>query len=214
MSHETIYRAAYHPSDPLGSDRYPQLTRPRRGRIRRPRTRSRPAPQLLGDYQSVHERVLDGPGHWEGDLLVGAHNRSVTTVLTERSTRIIRLVALPKGRRTDHVCHQIAQALADVPETLIRSITWDQGRELTAWPTLQDDLAAPVYFCDPASPWQKPLVENTCGLLRRWLPRNQPIPTDQAALDNHAHLVNTMPRRILNYRSATDAYDDLAATTT
>lgn len=214
VSHETIYRAAYHPSDPLGPDRYRQLTRPRRGRIRRARTRSRRAPQPLGDYQSVHDRVLDGPGHWEGDLLVGANNRSVAAVLTERSTRIVRLVALPQGRRTDHVCAQITQALADVPDTLIKSITWDQGRELTAWPTLQHDLATPVYFCDPASPWQKPLVENTCGLLRRWLPRNQPIPTDQTTLDRYAHLLNNMPRRILGYRSATDAYDELVATTT
>lgn len=214
VSHETIYRAAYHPSDPLGPDRYRQLTRPRRGRVRRARTRSRRAPQPLGDYESVHDRVLDGPGHWEGDLLVGAHNRSVAAVLTERTTRVVRLVALPQGRRTEHVCDQITQALTDVPNTLIKSITWDQGRELTAWRTLRDDLGAPIYFCDPASPWQKPLVENTCGLLRRWLPRNQPIPTDQATLDRYAHLLNTMPRRILNNHSASDEYDHLVATTT
>lgn len=216
VSPETIYRACYHPDGPLGDDAHRQLCRPRRGRVRRRRTSTGRDPKPLGQIRSVHDRkavLPDEAGHWEGDLLVGKQNRSVIAVLTERQTRLVRLVALPGGRRTDHVTSRIAHTLNEVPQPLRRSLTWDQGRELTAWPRLEKQCELPVYFCDPRSPWQKPLVENVCGLLRRWLPRNQPMPTDQTILNHYAELLNTMPRRSLADATAQDRYDQLVATT-
>ncbi len=216
VSPETIYRACYHPDRPLGDDAHRYLCRPRRGRVRRRRTSTGRDPKPLGQIRSVHDRqavLPDEAGHWEGDLLAGKQNRSVIAVLTERQTRLVRLVALPEGRRTDHVTSRIAHTLNEVPEPLRRSLTWDQGRELTAWPRLEKQAGIPIYFCDPRSPWQKPLVENVCGLLRRWLPRNQPMPTDQTLLNHYAELLNTMPRRSLGDTTAQDRYDQLVATT-
>jgi len=215
VSPETIYRACYHPARPLG-DAHRWLCRPRRGRQRQRRTRTRRDPQPLGQIRSVRDRPAHLPhdaGHWEGDLLVGQQNRSAIAVLTERHSRLVQLVALPNGRRTDHVTNRIAHTLNNIPVPLRLSLTWDQGRELTAWPRLEQQTGIPIYFCDPRSPWQKPLVENVCGLLRRWLPRTQPMPTNQQQLDLYAHLLNTMPRRSLGDTTAQDRYHHLVATT-
>lgn len=216
VSPETIYRACYHPARPLGDDPHRLLCRPRRGRQRRRRTKTGRDPQPLGQIRSVHDRPAHLPhdaGHWEGDLLVGQQNRSAIAVLTERHSRLVQLIALPAGRRTDHVTNRIAHTLNNVPAPLRLSLTWDQGRELTAWPQLEQQTGIPIYFCDPRSPWQKPLVENVCGLLRRWLPRTQPMPTNQELLDHYAHLLNTMPRRSLGDTTAQDRYHHLVATT-
>jgi IS30 family transposase len=217
VSAETIYRACYHPDGPLGNDAHRQLCRPRRGRHRRRRTTTGRDPQPLGQIRSVHNRQAALPqeaGHWEGDLLVGKQNRTVIAVLTERNSRLVQLIALPEGRNTRHVTSRIAHTLDTVPPPLRRSLTWDQGRELTAWPQLEKQIGIPIYFCDPRSPWQKPLVENVCGLLRRWLPRTQPMPTNQQLLDYYAQLLNTMPRRSLGDTTAQNRYDQLRVATT
>ena len=110
VSAETIYRACYHAARPLGDDPHRLLCRPRRGRQRRRRTRTGRDPQPLGQIRSVHDRLAHLPhdaGHWEGDLLVGQQNRSAIAVLTERHSRLVQLIALPDGRRTDHVTNRI-----------------------------------------------------------------------------------------------------------
>lgn len=216
ISHETIYRACYHRSRPLGdADRL--LCRPRRGRIRRRRTTSGRIPQSLGQFKPIHQRQgqpgID-PGHWEGDLIVGQGNRSATVVLTERRTRLTLLGALPNGKNANEVAAVVTRLLTTVPPPLRRTLSWDQGRELARWARIEDHLDTKVFFADPRSPWQRPLVENTNAILRRWLPRNKPMPRCQHDLDTIAHTLNTMPRRILNRQSAAQTYDQLRVATT
>ena len=216
ISTETIYRACYHPDRPLGADSHRLLCRPRRGRIRRRRTSSGRIVRPLGDYKPLAERPGDPhlePGHWEGDLIVGAHNRTVGAVLVERHTRFMLLGALPRGRKSRHVARVVGRLLNTVPPQLRRSLTWDQGRELARWADIEAATGTPVFFAEPRSPWRRPLVENTCGLLRRWLRRNRPIPQDQRTLTRIQNLLNHMPRRILGGRSAAAAYDHLRVAT-
>ncbi len=104
--------------------------------------------------------------------------------------------------------------LEPVPVTLRKTLTWDQGRELARWARIETTLGIGVYFCHAHSPWEKPLVENTCGLLRRWLPRRSNLYRPQHALDRIAHLLNTMPRRPINWNSAHDTYNRLTVATT
>ncbi len=92
------------------------------------------------------------------------------------------------------------------------SLCWDQGRELARWPQLVDTLGIDMFFCQPRSPWQKPLVENTCGHLRRWLPNNSNLYRPQKELDLIAHRLNTTPRRIHGWDTALNRYHHLVAT--
>lgn len=212
LSHEAIYRAIY-----AGSFGDPRklLCRPRR--FRTARTRTGHDNQPLGPIKLIDQRPDSfgkEPGHWEGDLLVGKQNRSVAVVLTERVSRIVELIALPHGRRADHVADQIISALSTFPAHLVKTLTWDQGRELTRWQRIEKELGIDVYFCHPGSPWEKGLVENVCGLTRRWLPRNQPIPTRQASLNIYSQLLNTMPRRSLDWNTAQHTLDILTGATT
>ncbi len=217
ISAETIYRACYHPRQPLGADSHRLLCRPRKGRIRRRRTSTGRKPLSLGAFKPISARPGDigsEPGHWEGDLLVGRRNLTATVVLTERHSRLTLLGALPEGRNADHVADVITRLLAQIPPQLRRTLTWDQGRELARWQRIEHRLGTPIYFCEPRSPWQKPLVENTNGLLRRWLPRGKPMPRHQPALDRIADLVNSIHRRVLRWATATHAYDQLRVATT
>ena len=216
VSTETIYRACYHPRRPLGADSHRLLVRPRRGRIRRRRTSSGRIVKPLGDYKPLAQRPGDPhlePGHWEGDLIVGDHNRSVAAVLVERQSRYCLLGALPRGRNSRHVSRVVSRLLGTVPPALRRSLTWDQGTELARWTDIEAATGTPVFFAEPRSPWQRPLVENTCALIRRWLRRNRPIPHDQRILNRIQHLLNHMPRRILAGQTAAAAYDRLRVAT-
>lgn len=212
VSHETIYREIYRWrfGDPRAV-----LCRPRRSRRRR--TRTGRYPETLGDYRPISARETDvttEPGHWEGDLLVGHDNRTAAVVITERSSRICLLGALPEGRNADHVASVVTRLLAAVPMAMRRTLTWDQGRELTRWPRIEAALGIPIYFCQPRSPWQKPLVEHQNGLLRRWLARHLPIPRSQATLNQIARRLNHTPRRILGWQTADDTYHQLIGATT
>lgn len=217
ISAETIYRACYHPRAPLGNESHRLLCRPRRGRIRRRRTTTGRKPLSLGAFKPISQRPGDirtEPGHWEGDLIVGRRNLTATVVLTERSSRLTLLGALPQGRNADHVAAVVTRLLSQIPPKLRRTLTWDQGRELARWQRIEHELGTPIYFCEPRSPWQKPLVENTNGLLRRWMPRGAPMPRTQTAINRIARLVNSIHRPTLQWATAADAYDQLRVATT
>ncbi len=100
----------------------------------------------------VEDRAV--PGHWEGDLLIGRRNQSQITTLVERSTRFVMLAAL-KDRTAVHVADVLAERIGTLPEQLRRSLTWDQGRELSEHKAFSIRSGVNVYFCDPRSPWQR-----------------------------------------------------------
>jgi IS30 family transposase len=158
VSHETIYRAVYLPrSRSIPKATYQRL---RTGRsMRRPRMvqRSHGRGQLR-DMVSIHHRpatVADRlePGHWEGDLVMGKRPSAVAT-LVERSTRYLKIVPLPDGIKAKDVSIAVARALFNVPPGMCKSLTWDRGREMADHAFLSALIDAPVYFCDPRSPWQ------------------------------------------------------------
>lgn len=214
VSHETIYRECYRPDSALGQDAWRLLFRARPSKRRRRRTRHGTDRKPLGDFKLITTRPpIEGPGHWEGDLLIGAQNRSAVVVITERVTRLTLLGALTT-QRADHVGDVVTQLLSQIPQPLRKTLTWDQGRELARWTTIEQRLEFEVFFCRPRSPWEKPLVENTCGLLRRWLARRSNLYRPQQELDHIAHLLNTMPRRSLNWNTPQTRYHQLRVATT
>lgn len=209
ISHETIYRAIYQ-----GRFGKPKtvLNRPRTRRKRR--TRTGRYPNNFGAFRLIHDRPpIQGAGHWEADLLVGAGNYTAAVVLSEPATKHTLLVALD-NRTADHTADRLIDAISrGIPTRFRKTLTVDQGREFTRWKRIAAATGFDIYFCEPRSPWQKPHVENTNALLRRWIPKRRPVPRAQPILDDIAQLINNMPRRSLHGRTATHAMNTLAGAT-
>ena len=100
--------------------------------------------------QEADDRAV--PGHWEGDLLIGKANRSAIATLVERTTGYALLVALPDGYKPEQVAPALAAKIQTLPDSLRRSLTWDQGPEMRDWKQLRVDTGIEVYFCDPHRP--------------------------------------------------------------
>ena len=154
----------------------------------------------------VEDRAV--PGHWEGDLIMGQNNRSAIGTLVERSTRFVMLLHLPNGARAEDVNAAMAAKITELPDALARSITWDQGKELSRHRQVSVDTGVQIYFCDPHSPWQRGSNENTNGLLRQYFPKGSDLAVHDAAhLDDVADQLNGRPRKTLDWRTPSEALD-------
>jgi IS30 family transposase len=214
VSHETIYRALYvQARGSLRKDLYRQLStkRPRR----QPRAGTGRATSLYREAFTIADRpaqVEDRavPGHWEGDLVLGAGGKSAVGVLVERSTRFVVLLHLPGRHDADSVAGAMIREMSDLPEHLRRSLTWDRGAELARYTQVQLDLQMPVYFCDPHAPWQRGTGENTNRLLRHWLPKGTDLSLHgRGELRKIAASLNARPRPTLDLRTPAQALDEL-----
>jgi IS30 family transposase len=217
VSHETIYKSLY--VQGRGELRRELAACLRTGRaVRKPRGRVQRRGQIVGMINiserpaEVEDRAV--PGHWEGDLIMGANNNSAIGTLVERSTRFVILLHLGGDRSAENVRVQMAAAIQALPVALRRSITWDQGREMAEHATFTVDTDVDVYFCDPHAPWQRGSNENTNGLLRQYFPKG----TNLAAhtiddLKAAADSLNRRPRETLAWKTPAEKLYDLVAST-
>lgn len=211
VSHETIYLSLFVQS--RGALRK-ELTRYlRRGQVnRRPRGHSSYNGQgKLNGMVNISERPAEVddravPGHWEGDLIFGKGMKAVAT-LVERQSRFLIMVGLQEGHSADVVADALSTKIAELPEQLRRSLTWDQGSEMAHHAKFTVATGVPVYFCDPRSPWQRGTNENTNGLLRQYFPKRRLLPHDQAGLDAIAAELNGRPRQTLGWKTPSEVLD-------
>jgi IS30 family transposase len=215
VSHETIYRALY--VQARGTLRRELTRHLRRGRSRRyARSQSSKGQghgKLTGMVMiserppEVDSRAV--PGHWEGDLLMGGRTSAIAT-LVERQTRYLQLVALPEGTEAERVCEALAASITTLPAQLRRSLTWDQGHEMSEHRRFSVETGVEVYFCDPRSPWQRGSNENTNGLLRQYFPRGESLAgVGQEGLDEVAAKLNRRPRKTLGFRTPAEKLAEL-----
>lgn len=203
VSHETIYRSLFvQTKSTLKKELLEQLRTKRQVR----RTRS------LKDYKqgqivgavSIRERpacVEDRavPGHWEGDLIVGAKGSHIAT-LVERHSRYVMLAKLG-GKDSRTVVDALIERVKELPNNMMQTLTWDRGTEMAQHARFTVATDVQVYFCDPRSPWQRGTNENTNGLLRFYLPRTEDLSVyTQEDLDEIAYQLNTRPRETLGFR--------------
>ena len=205
LVHETIYRALYH----RGADRLHHQAAAvlRTGRARRrphrrggQRTNRYTTPMVMISDRPTEAAGREVAGHWEGDLIMGAGNRSAIGTLVERTTRYTLLLHLPHGHHAEHLKTALAAATAALPPQLIRSIAWDQGVEMSRHAEFTTATGIPIYFCDPASPWQRGTNENTNGLLRQYFPKSTDLTIHTAVdLDTVVAEINNRPRKTLGW---------------
>jgi IS30 family transposase len=217
VSHETIYRALY--VQARGALRRELTRHLRRGRSRRyarsQSSKGQGQGKLTGMVMiserppEVEDRAV--PGHWEGDLLMGGRTSAIAT-LVERQTRYCQLVALPEGTGAEQVADALKEQITTLPAQLRRSLTWDQGSEMSEHRRFAVESGVEVYFCDPRSPWQRGSNENTNGLLRQYFPKGESLAAvSQERLDEVARKLNGRPRETLGFATPADKLAALIA---
>jgi IS30 family transposase len=228
ISHEAIYQALYvQGRGALKRELVACLRTGRALRVPRARTRGR-GTHFISPEVMISERPAEAedravPGHWEGDLIVGLESSAIGT-LVERTTRFTLLLPLPRmsdfgqprvkgcpstGHGAEAVRDAIAKAIVTLPTQLRRSLTWDQGVEMSQHAQLRIDTGLPIYFCDPRSPWQRGTNENTNGLLRQYFPKGTDLSRhSRDDLDAVARALNSRPRKTLGWKTPAEALDD------
>jgi IS30 family transposase len=231
ISHEAIYQALF--IQGRGALRRELAACLRTGRVlRMPRARTRGrgktfiSPEIMISQRPAEalDRVV--PGHWEGDLILGLGSSAIGT-LVERMTRFTLLLHLPRmtghghearvkngpalaGHGAEAVRDAITRTIITLPKQLRRSLTWDQGAEMTQHARLKIDAGVRVYFCDPHSPWQRGTNENTNGLLRQYFPKGTDLSVHSAEdIAAVAAVLNARPRKTLAWKTPAEALDRL-----
>lgn len=209
VSHETIYKSLFiQARNVLKRELCDSLRTGRLFRRGRKSTNKRQTRGAIIGAVSISERPAEiedraVPGHWEGDLIAGANNSYVAT-LVERQSRYVVLVRV-EGKDTKSVVHGLTREVKKLPRHLWRSLTWDRGMELAGHADFTVATDVRVYFCDPHSPWQRGSNENTNGLLRQYFPKGTGLSHfSQPQLNQVAYQLNSRPRKSLDWKTPSE----------
>ncbi len=208
VSHKTIYQSLF--VQGRGALRKELWRCLRTGRaIRRPQGRAASHKGRIRDMVMISERPAEiedraVPGQWEGDLIMGKGKSAIGT-LVERQSRFVMLFKAPHGNTAEGVRVALQATIERLPQQLVQTVTWDQGKEMSQHAKFTIDTGIQIYFCDPRSPWQRGSNENTNGLLRQYFPKGTDLSlVTQDQLDDAAHSLNTRPRQTLNWMTPSD----------
>jgi len=171
----------------------------------------------IANMLSIEERpaeVADRtvPGHWEGDLILGKYKRSALGTLVERTTRYTILVPLGNQKDALSVREAYAEAFKTVPDELRKTLTYDQGKEMSQHEQFTIDTGIHVFFAHPGSPWERGTNENTNGLIRQYFPKGTDFTqVSEEEIKKVQRKLNDRPRKVLNYYKPNEVFNNLVA---
>jgi IS30 family transposase len=215
--HETVYQALYVQGRGELRRELARALRSGRARRRPHRQAASRQPRFTTPMVMISERPAEAsdravPGHWEGDLIIGKDGKSAIGTLVERATRYVMLLHLPGDHGAESVRNALVTTVQTLPAHLRRSLTWDQGSEMAAHGSFTVTTGIPVYFCDPASPWQRGSNENTNGLLRQYFPKGTDLSVHgPEQLASVAAELNGRPRKTLGWETPAERLHKLLA---
>ncbi|WP_138445490.1 IS30 family transposase [Sinomonas susongensis] len=210
VSHEAIYTWIY--AMPVGELKHHGIMLRKGGAERLGRSKRSKAGNSAyeASLPSIETRPAEAqgrkvPGHWEGDLVMGARNATAVGTLVERKSRFLILVPLP-AKSTTAVTGGVIDKVHGLPQALRKTLTWDRGKEMAGHAAITLATDMDVYFADPHSPWQRGTNENTNGLLRQYLPKGSKIPSDPSYLEAIAFEMNNRPRKTLGFKTPREVF--------
>lgn len=213
ISHETLYRHIYAiPKNELRKLFITHLRQAKARRGRRRKTTNFSTIQVI-ESQTIHQRPEDietreMAGHWEGDLIIGALNRSAIGTVVERKTGFVFLSKM-KSKSAKDVSEGFIKQFKKVDEFLRLSMTYDRGSEMAEHALISKELNLDIYFADPHSPWQRGSNENINGLLRQYFPKGTDLSVhSQEYLNDVAWLLNTRPRKRYMYQTPQKLFNE------
>jgi IS30 family transposase len=215
VTHETIYQALYVQGRGELRRELARALRTGRARRRPHRHAYKRLPRAIRNMVMISDRPAEAadravPGHWEGDLIIGKDGKSAIGTLVERSTRYVMLLHLPAGHTAGATRNALVETVQTLPPHLRRSLTWDQGAEMAAHRAFTIATDVPVYFCNPASPWQRGSNENTNGLLRQYFPKGTDLSGHtREDLETVAAELNSRPRKTLGWETPAERLSKL-----
>jgi len=212
VSHETIYKSLFIQAKGVFHEELKKHLRTKRifchVRVHRVSSRGQ-----IADAISIRERSAEiehrtAPGHWEGDLIIGANNSTIANVV-EHQYRFTVLCRV-KNRKAGSVVSALTDQMLRLPQHLLKSLTWDRGQEMSAHKAFTIDTDMMAYFCDPSSPWQRGTNENTNGVLRQYFPKGRPMGMYiKTQLNEIANKLNTRPRKTLGFKALAEVLNDV-----
>ena len=218
ISHETIYRYVYmHARKSLREELISQLRREKKSRGRPPGKAADGRGKIPGAI-SIDQRPEDVlgreiPGHWEGDLVIGKDHKSAIGTLVERTTRTIIIVPLD-GIDATTVREAFEKEFLQIPAQMRKTMTYDNGKEMTQHKTFTENTKISVYFAHPYSPWERPTNENSNMLIRDYFPKGTDFSTISATrLKEVQNQLNERPRKTLNWKTPKAVFESLAMIT-
>jgi len=211
VSHETIYKSLFIQTRALFRAELKKHLRTKR-MFRHAKSHKVGTRGQILDAISIRDRPAEIedraiPGHWEGDLIVGANNSAIATVV-ERQSRFTVLCKC-EGRTAQSVVNSLTEQMKKLPNQVLKSLTLDRGQEFSAHKIFSVATDMDVYFCDPRSPWQRGTNENTNGLLRQYFPKGSGLARySQSELDDIAAELNARPRKTLKFKTPAEIFHD------
>jgi IS30 family transposase len=212
VSHETIYKTLYIQTRGVLREQLKKHLRTKR-MFRHAKNHHAAVNNDIPAAISIRDRPVEidtreVPGHWEGDLIIGSNHSAIATVV-ERQSRFTVLCKV-KGKDTAGVVASLTKQMSKLPEHVLKSLTWDRGREMCGHQQFTIATKMNVYFCDPSSPWQRGTNENTNGLLRQYFPKQTSLSNfNQLELNKVALKLNSRPRKTLGYKTPAQVLNEV-----
>lgn len=217
LSHEAIYRYIYVlPRGALNTTLMTALRQARTYRRKRTRRNHEDTRGKIGDMLSIEERPHDVadrtlPGHWEGDLILGKQKRTALGTVVERTTRDTILVPL-NAKDATSVRNAYANALSSLPREITKTLTDDQGKEMSGHTQFTLDTGIAVSFAHPGAPWERGTNEHTNGLIRQYVPKGTEFDkVSTREIKRVQRELNDRPRAVLHWKKPIEVMNHLVA---